>query len=554
MSMRLQFRSASSEAPPELGSNTFRPVILIGFQDQENLGLGYLTSMLRDHGHTVEVFDFGRDREEILASAKTLDPILIGFSLIFQFYIHQFGGLIRFLRDHGIDCHFTMGGHFPSLSHEHTLELVPQLDSVVRFEGERTLLELVDLLAKGQAWRGIDGIAYELGGEVITTPMRPLIEDLDELPYPERGLQRQTILGRIAAPILASRGCARRCSFCSIHMFYRTAPGKAVRTRSPLEVVREMRLLHEERAVTMFQFQDDDFPLFGKVWQRWAADFVAELHKAELPGRIIWKINCRADAVEPELMASLRDAGLYLVYMGLESGSEEGLKTLNKQVTVEQNIRAVNILKDVGIRFEFGFMLFDPSTTFESVRDNVSFLRTIVGDGSAAAGFCRMIPYDGTPIKKELARTGRLLGDVCHPDYDFLDPRVSEFYEALTHVVNVTGWLHGVESLSPQLNYAWNEVAVVERLFPTLNDLPDYNEMLGKITRAANDLLFRVVEDMSYVYSDGQPNVWSAEALQRQCQAFLSRLLEGRNAFIYGNQEVLLQALQREAGMKVAQA
>lgn len=554
MSNRLRFKISDDEDPARNGSDTSRAVLLIGFLDEENLGLGYLASALREHGHSVEVFDFGRDREEILAAAKALDPILIGFSLIFQFYIDQFGGLIRFLRDQGHDCHFTMGGHFPSLSHEHTLELVPELNSVVRFEGELTLLKLVDVLSREEDWREVEGIAFELDGEVVTTAMRPLIKDLDELPYPERGPHRQAVLGRVAAPILASRGCARTCSFCSIHMFYRAAPGKVVRTRRPEEVVREMRLLHEKRGVNLFQFQDDDFPLFGKVWRRWAAEFVAELNRNELPGRVIWKINCRADAVEPELMASMRDAGLYLVYMGLESGSEQGLKTLHKQCSVEQNLRAVEILKEVGIRFEFGFMLFDPSTTFESVRENVSFLRTIVGDGSAAAGFCRMIPYEGTPIKDELARTGRLRGDICHPDYDFLDPRVDAFYEALSHVVNITGWLHGMESLSPQLNYAWNEIAVIERLFPALPDLPEYQQKLAEITRASNDLLFCVVEDMSYVYSDGQSNTWSAEILRRRCRGFLSRLLDERNAFIYGNQEVLLKALQRDGAMEAAHA
>lgn len=554
MSKLEQFQTPSGGTTANFRKKKRGAVMLIGFLDQENLGIGYLAATLRREGHTVEVFDIAREHEEILAAAQSLDPVLIGFSLIFQFYIHRFRDLIRFLREHGVDCHFTMGGHFPSLSYQHTLELVPELDSVVRFEGELTLLELVGRLDEDDDWKAIDGIAFDDDNEVVCRPMRPLIQDLDELPYPLRGRSRQSILGRIAAPILASRGCARTCSFCSIHMFYRTAPGKVVRTRNPAEVVREMRHLHEERAVTMFQFQDDDFPLYGTVWQRWAAEFVEQLHRNDLPGRVIFKINCRADAVDPELMASLRDAGLYLVYMGLESGSEQGLRTLHKQVTVEQNIRAVEILKGLGIRFEFGFMLFDPSTTFESVRENVAFLRTIVGDGSAAAAFCRMIPYDGTPIKDELARAGRLRGDVCHPDYDFLDPKVTDFYEAISDLVNLAGWLHGLEALSPKLNYAWNEVAVIERLFPALDGLAEYKETLSDITRSANELLFRVVEELSYVYSDGHPDTWSADALKVQCQSFFDYFLERRDAFVYGNQEVLLEALHREVELQAAHA
>ena len=120
-----------------------RPVVLIGFQNQGNLGIGYLASTLRKNGYEVEVIDFEIDSDLILERVKFLDPILVGFSLIFQFYITQFSSLIDKLRDGGIDCHFTMGGHFPSLSYEEALEHAPNLDSVVRFEGELTLLELV---------------------------------------------------------------------------------------------------------------------------------------------------------------------------------------------------------------------------------------------------------------------------------------------------------------------------------------------------------------------------------------------------------------------------
>jgi methylmalonyl-CoA mutase cobalamin-binding subunit len=119
----------------KVARDTSHPVMLVGFQDQENLGLGYLASTLRLHGYQVKVFDIGQDAAQILEAAKALDPVLIGFSLIFQFYVDRFRSLMGYLRDNGVSCHFTMGGHFPSLSYQHTLELLPELDSVVRFEG-----------------------------------------------------------------------------------------------------------------------------------------------------------------------------------------------------------------------------------------------------------------------------------------------------------------------------------------------------------------------------------------------------------------------------------
>jgi len=526
--------------------DTSRPVLLVGFQHQGNLGLGYLASTLQHHGYEVITCDVEANPDVIVATAVKANPSIIGFSLIFQFYIPTFSLLIDRLRAAGVNCHFTMGGHFPSLSYRETLELIPQLDSVVRFEGEMTLLELADLIGVGRDWRGIQGIAFRNQDQVLTTAMRSLIDDLDRLPYPERNFEPEAALGRRAMPLVASRGCARTCSFCSIQTFYRTAPGKIVRTRKPAKVVEEMRMLHEERGIAIFLFQDDDFPLFGPVWRRWATEFVNELQRSGLPRKTIWKMNCRADVVEPEIFSAMRDAGLYLVYMGLESGNEQGLKTLHKEISVEQNLRAVETLKQIGMMFEFGFMMFDPSSTLESIRENTAFLRAIVGDGSAAAVFCRMLPYDGTAIKDELANSGRLRGDVCHPDYDFLDARVTALYGAIREIVDVWGWIHGYRALSPQLNWMWNEAAIIEHLFPRLPDLEQYKNTLRRITRNSNAALFQVVDDLVDYYAQGRPHDWSNARLDVLRQQFLAELLQQRNEFIGRHQRVLMNALHPE--------
>jgi anaerobic magnesium-protoporphyrin IX monomethyl ester cyclase len=526
--------------------------MLVGFQNQGNLGLGYLAAVLRKSGYEVQVVDIEQDPHEIVRIARELDPVLIGFSLIFQFFIDRYAALLYLLRNHGLDCHFTMGGHFPSLSYEQTLELVPELDSVVRFEGESTLLELVDAVVSGKDWREIHGLAYrdDEHGVVLTRP-RALLEDLDQLPYPDRDYEPEAVLGRGIMPILASRGCARTCSFCSIHTFYRAAPGRIVRTRKPAQVVREMEMLHEERGTTIFLFQDDDFPLFGQVWRRWANEFVDELHRSGLSSKVIWKMNCRADAVDRDLFIRMRDAGLYLVYMGLESGSEQGLETLHKQITVEQNIKAVNTLKSIGLMFEYGFMLLDPSSTFESIRENINFLRTILDDGCLPVTFCRMLPYDGTPIKDELVRTGRIRGDVCNPDYDFLDPKIGEFYDALTQLVSLTGWIHGLKAVTTQLGWAWHEVATMERLFPELPGFEQYKETLRGITKRSNDLLLRVVEDLSYQFSDGKPARWTPEIVEQAREACLEELLRERDAFVYSNQEIIIESLEQSGDITI---
>ena len=112
---------------------------------------------------------------------------------------------------------------------------------------------------------------------------RALLHDLDALPFPYRPYDAMEICGFRTLPLLASRGCARRCSFCSIHTFYRTAPGKVVRVRRPDKVVEEMLYLNTERGVRVFLFQDDDFPLWGRAGRRWV-DELAERHARRRPG------------------------------------------------------------------------------------------------------------------------------------------------------------------------------------------------------------------------------------------------------------------------------
>jgi radical SAM superfamily enzyme YgiQ (UPF0313 family) len=520
-----------------------RDVVLIGFQDQGNLGMGYLAAVLEEHGRTVEMLDFREGPGKLLEKVRAADPLVVGFSLIFQYYLPGFRSVARTLRSGGVTSHFTIGGHYPSLCHDEVLEAMPEIDSVVRFEGELTLLDLVDRLAQGDDWREVPGIAYSSDGQVVESEPRALTRDLDDLPYPLRPQEPEEVLGFGALPMLASRGCARRCSFCSIHAFYRTAPGKVVRTRDPVRIVEEMRYLHDERGVTIFLFQDDDFPLWGKAGRRWVTRLVEELHGQGVAERAIWKISCRAEYVEPELFGMLRDAGLYLVYMGLESGTEAGLEVLNKQITVEQNRAAIETLKSLGLMFEYGYMLFDPSSTFDSIRQNARFLHSIVADGCAAATFCRMLPYGGTPIRNTLREQGRLRGDVTRPDYVFLDPRLGEYHRLLDRAVGT--WIHG-HGVSHQLNWAWHELEVSVRLASPLDGVPEYRRELAALTRRSNDELFGYVDATSLAFERGDRSLLDPEHTEPTCRALIEDLLVIRNDFVAGNVDAVQSAVERD--------
>ncbi len=401
-------------------------VLLVGYENQENLGLRSIMAYLLKQGYTVRLVPFipGRD-SEILRIAEKFQPRLIGFSLIFQYSLGEFASLMRFLRINGIKAHFTAGGHYPSLRPVMTMEFIPELDSIVRFEGELTLVELIQNLGEFDRLREVNGLALRQGRRILLTPLRLLIPELDTLPPIYRDFPRKISNGIKIASMLASRGCLFNCSFCSIHQFYGGANGRLRRTRSPKAVVDEMATLFLENGVQFFSFQDDDFASRSPQQRKWLAEFLDDLDKAELSDKIGWKISCRVDDIEPKTLESMLRHGLMAVYLGVESGNEIGLRTLNKHTNVSQNLRAIELLKTHDVALAMGFMLFDPSSTIESIRQNIHFLKVVGEDGYFPINFCKMLPYAGTPIEASLREAGRLRGTLSQPDYDFVDPKLN---------------------------------------------------------------------------------------------------------------------------------
>ncbi len=525
--------------------------VLVGFHDQGNLGIGYLAATLRTNGFAVCVLDFREGPPAILRAIQQARPEVVGFSLIFQYYLPQFLHLADYLRNNGVDALFCAGGHFPSLRAKEVLKAVQSLDCIIRGEGELTLLELMQRLAAGSDWHDIAGIMFREADRFLATPLRPLIPDLDSIPFPDRSRDSLAILGRNARNLIASRGCLHDCSFCSIRQFYLLSPGRTVRVRSPSSVVEEMKALREENGVSIFVFQDDDFPIRGASGRQWVGRFLEELRSADLAGRTIWRISCRTDEVNPDLILPMREAGLYMVYLGLESGNSAGLQVLNKHVTVDDNFRAVATLKELDVAVAYGFMMFDPSSSFESMRANVAFLRKITAEGHMPAIFCRMLPYAGTPIEAALARDGRLHGSYENPGYDFADPRLHGLFESLEPLINQ--WVHTPKAPAFMLNWAWNEYWVMRRLFPPLEGLPAYRQSLQALTCRCNEFLFEVVDRSIRFYEMGDSDNTPVEAadFQDYCQGFRRELLDLRDAFVARNQHIMLRSLSTSSASRL---
>ncbi len=488
-----------------------RPIFFVAFQEQDNLGVGYLASVVREAGYAIKVIDFRLGREFILEKIREHDPLVVGFSIIFQYNISEFRDLIEYLRDQQVGCHFCAGGHYPSLRYAELLDYIPQLDSVVLFEGEYTFLELVQALDAGGDWRQITGVAYRQNGSATANPLRPLEDDLDNFPTPARTSLREYALGRKYATLLAGRGCAHNCSYCSIRRFYSCPPGKIKRLRRPGMVTLEMELLHQQMDASVFMFQDDDFPVAGNIGRDWTAEFCDHLRAKGLADTTLFKINCRPDEVDEDLFALLRSHGLFLVYLGIESGTDEGLRLMNKRATVRDNLTAVDTLKRLDIDADYGFMLFDPSSTYESVRNNLKFLDQVCRDGFMPINFCKMLPYAGTQVEQEMAKAGRLKGKAGFIDYDFLDESLDHLFAFVSK--SFYEWIMSRDGLLNMQRWTRYHLAIYRKYLPADPEFDRLREETRMIVDASNHFMLDTLGRMGDVFERAPAADYDPEAL-----------------------------------------
>ncbi|MEN6437227.1 MAG: radical SAM protein [Syntrophobacter sp.] len=477
-------------------------VCFVSYMDQDNLGVGYLaSSLLQTESLDVTLIDIRAVLPEIIRSIVEAKPLIVGFSIVFQAQLNAFQELMSILRENGVDCHFTSGGHYPSLRYEELMQLIPELDSVVLFEGEHTIVELAEAIRKNSEWRGIDGIAYRSNGTIKRNALRSLENDLDRFPLPIRRPIRPVILGQKVINLLAGRGCYYKCSFCSIHRFYSHPPGKVKRIRRPEFVAREMQLHYEQEGCTVFLFQDDDFPVLAANGHYWIEEFCGQLYDRNIADRIIWKISCRANEVSEGIFSKMIAHGLGMVYLGIESGTIEGLQSMNKRITPEDSLAAARILKKLQLPFEFGFMMFEPFTTFDSLQENIDFLFQLCGDGSASVGLAKMLALAGTDIQEMLHSQKRLHGRPPFEDYRFLDPRMDECFTALSSIFGA--WMHDECGFMNFSRWVHLQLEVYRRLYDNMKEADHAIKYLQQIVSSANQYLLSTIISVANLVKSG---------------------------------------------------
>jgi radical SAM superfamily enzyme YgiQ (UPF0313 family) len=479
-----------------------KSIVFVAFEECDHLGVGYIASLLSTKGYDTKIIDFRYPKEKILQEIKEIKPLAVGFSIIFQYHIYNFEELISYLRQEGINCHFTAGGQYASLKYEDLYNLIPQLDSLVRFEGEYTMLELAECLSAGKDWKNIDGLVYKENGKIIANRLREVEMDLDKFPFPHRLQINQYALNTKYATIIAGRGCVNSCSFCNLRQFNKKSGGPYKRIRRPEEVVKEMEYLYHDHGCRVFLFQDDDFPVKTDRETRWIERFCAALESAGLKNKVIWKINCRPDEVEESLFKMMMEHGLYLVFLGIDDGTDIGLKILNKKMSVARSLEGINTLKKLDIGFDYGFMLFQPTTTFKSLSENLEFLKQICGDGYTPVTYLKLMPYYETVVEKELIKSGKIKGIPGFLNYEFIEDPMNEYYEFTDKLF--LEWLKMPEGFVNLTRWARNFFSVYPRFFRASPDFILLNSTLKMIIASGNLFLLETMTDLAQIFNDPQ--------------------------------------------------
>ena len=300
------------------------------------------------------------------------------------------------VKKHHPDTQVLFGGPHTTVMPEETLRN-DHVDCVVIGEGEETILDIIK--CEGD-FQNIQGVWFKKDGEVVKNPLRKPIDDLNTLPFPERGLfpienYISTNAGLDSVnpqlrciALLASRGCPYRCSYCQptlTKLF-----GKKLRKRSPENILEELKALKERYEIDSFMFYDDTFV----IEEKWVYAFCDTLLESNL--QLLWFCNVRANLVNYDLLKKMKDAGLRKVGIGIESGSQRILDEIyNKQITIELVKESVKIIKSLDLKIQGYFMIGAPTETRDEIMQTIALAKSLDIDEAA---FSITTPLPGTKL------------------------------------------------------------------------------------------------------------------------------------------------------------
>jgi anaerobic magnesium-protoporphyrin IX monomethyl ester cyclase len=363
------------------------------------LGLSYIAAVLEKNNIEVEIMDAEVEKlswKTLEKKCKESNPDLAGITSLTESRFESFNAA-KILKNVLPNTMVVMGGPHASLAPEDTLLNVKSVDIVVRGEGEYTMVELCQAAENSRELKTIDGISYRENGKVVHNKNRQLMQDLDSIPFPAYHLLKMEKYdfrlevpgkGRLPAMnIITSRGCPIGCTFCATSEML----GKKWRARSPLNVISELVHLIDNYNIKAIFFYDDTFTMNKKR--------AREICELMIDKGLNLKYICmtRIDALDKNLLKTMKESGCYRIHYGVESGSQRILDSVvEKKINLEQVKEVSTWMDDQGIIKNPFFMASFPDETLEDVRKTLDFMKEIGGEPSLS--FLKV--YPGTKIEK----------------------------------------------------------------------------------------------------------------------------------------------------------
>ncbi len=363
------------------------------------LGLASIAAVIENAGFEVKVIDQFASKissEMLLDEVKRYSPGVIGFSCLTP-VMTNVKMLVRQIRSFSKGL-IVLGNIHATIFAEELLREATA-DIVVRGEGEVTFLELLQQIQKSRRLHGIKGICFREGGKVIHNQDRPLIDNLDTLPYPAWHLfelkyykeaPMLNIKNELIFPIAGSRGCPYRCIFCAQDKIY-----PEPRYRKSSNIIKELEFMNTTFNVRSFVFIDANFPFsieFG-------LEFCSELISSGLQNKIRWVTEIRVDMVNEELLTLMKKAGFYLIMFGFETGNNKILNYSDKKTLLGQAKKVMKITKALNIYTVGLFILGLPGENKESCQETINFAKELDCD---IVKFNIAVPYPGSKFFEQV--------------------------------------------------------------------------------------------------------------------------------------------------------
>jgi len=374
--------------------------VLFFHRNAEWLGIEYLSSALKKAGHATElIFDPGAGDVEYQFKFLDRKPDLIAFSCLTNLY-PWVSTMVGLLKDR-MDVPIIVGGLHPTILPDFVIAN-PHIDMICVGEGEEALVELADSIGNGKINYEIRNIWFKKDGRIVKNASRPLIQDMDALPFPDKDLFRKYGCFSSRIYVMTGRGCPFHCTYC-FNSFYRekfSGNGYSyVRRRSVENVMRELEHFKAKYRLSEVFFYDDIF----SINDAWIKVFCAEYKKRiKLP----FKVLVHPQTVKEETMTALADAGCIYVDIGLESGNEDLRRALLKRnMSNDDIVRTGKILKKVGIKFCTLNILGFPGETKAQMWDTYKLNEALHPDGAIVSIF---YPFPKTELAEFSLKNGFL--------------------------------------------------------------------------------------------------------------------------------------------------